>query len=250
MIAPRFLYGTAAILFGASLLIWHDFNVWQTADAIRISDVRTILLYVTAIAEIAGGAALFYKNTARIGAGVVVIVYAIFTMLHLPSVIAHPLVYAPWGALFEQVALVAGGLLLLANLRAGAIGLLLFRVSVLAFMLYQAFYIPETAVLVPAWIPPGQVFWAYATTVAFGLAAAALIVRRFDVLAARLLALMLGAFQVLIWIPRLLANPHSHTVLAANADNLATVASAWIVAEYLAHTRSHTFKDTHATLLP
>jgi hypothetical protein len=224
----------AAMLFGISLLVWHDFNVWQTADGVHVPLLRTVLLYVAAIAQMIGGLALLKYKTARTGAGLVLGVYTIFALLHLPSVVAHPLVYAPWGAFFEQVVLVAGGLLLLQQSQTTAIGLWLFRVCVVAFMLYQAFYIPETAVLVPKWIPLGQAFWAYATTAAFGLAAIALILQRLDNLAARLLTLMLALFQLLIWIPRLFANPHSHTVLAANAENLATVASAWIVAAYLA----------------
>jgi uncharacterized membrane protein len=239
-VAARALFGIAAILFGMSLVVWRTFNVWQTDAGITAPVLHDTLLYVTGFAQLAGGLALLKRETAVAGTWLVLGVYVVFTILHLPSVFAHPLVYDNWGGLFEQVALVAGGLLLLQRPASTTIGLAVFRVCVVAFMLYQAFYIPETASLVPKWVPPGQLFWAYATTAAFGLAALALIIRRVDVLAARLLTLMLALFQVLIWIPGLLAKPHSHTVLAANADNLATVAAAWLVAECLS---SHYFKS-------
>ena len=74
----------------------------------------------------------------------------------------------------------------------------------------QAIYLRETASLVPTWIPPNQMFWAIATTVAFGLAALAMLVNRQAHLAMRLMALMTAFFGVLVWIPLLIAHPEAH----------------------------------------
>lgn len=99
-------------------------------------------------------------------------------------------------------------------------------------MLEQVFYLRATADYVPKWIP-GQMFWAITTTVAFGLAAIAILWGRQALLAARLLTAMILLFGLLIWLPALFADPHSHFNWAGNAQNLAIGGSAWILADYL-----------------
>jgi hypothetical protein len=53
-------------------------------------------------------------------------------------------------------------------------------------------------------------FWAIATTVAFALAAIAILIDRQARLAIRLMTLMVALFGVLVWIPRLYAHPEAH----------------------------------------
>src|ERR687890_341209 len=89
--------------------------------------------------------------------------------------------------------------------------------------------VPQTAAMVPGWIPPGQQFWAVATGVFHLLAGVAILSGVLDVLGSRLLTLMLSAFSVLVWAPRLFAQPHEHMVWAGNAFNLAMVGAAWVV---------------------
>jgi len=55
--------------------------------------------------------------------------------------------------------------------RSAQIGYYSFAICIVSFALEQLFYLSETASLVPKWIPPGQMFWAMATTAAFALAA-------------------------------------------------------------------------------
>jgi len=68
----------------------------------------------------------------------------------------------------------------------------------------------ETASLVPKWLPPSQMFWAILTTVAFGLAAIAILINRQARLAMRLMTLMLALFGVMVWVPHLIAHPKAH----------------------------------------
>ena len=56
-------------------------------------------------------------------------------------------------------------------------------------------------------------FWAVLTTVAFALAAIAILINRQARLALRLMTVMLALFGVLVWIPRLVAHPESHREL-------------------------------------
>jgi uncharacterized membrane protein YphA (DoxX/SURF4 family) len=102
-----------------------------------------------------------------------------------------------------------------------------------SFTLEQLFYLRGTASFVPKWIPPGQMFWAIATTIFFALAAVALLTGRLAILASRLLTVMIMGFQFLIWIPAPFRDPHQLINWGGNAQNLAIGAAAWIVADYL-----------------
>lgn len=67
-----------------------------------------------------------------------------------------------------------------------------------------------------------------------------------DVLAARLLSLMLLIFSALTLAPGMVAAPHDQGTWASNADNLAAVAAAWILADWLAQRR----KAVRTTVVP
>jgi hypothetical protein len=81
-------------------------------------------------------------------------------------------------------------------------------------------------------------FWAIATTVCFLLAAAAILSGILAGLAARLLTAMIVGFELLIWIPKLLAAPHDHFSWAGNAVSVAMAGAAWVVAGSLNHSPS------------
>jgi uncharacterized membrane protein YphA (DoxX/SURF4 family) len=78
------------------------------------------------------------------------------------------------------------------------------------FTLGQVYWYAGTVALVPAWIPPSPAFWAIATTVAFGLAAVAILIDRRAVLAARLMGVMLALFGAIVWVPIAVAHPRAH----------------------------------------
>jgi len=94
--------------------------------------------------------------------------------------------------------------------------------------------VEDNAVYVPKWMPLGGEFWTVATGICFVLAGLAILSGILDVLAARLLALMLLVFSVVTLVPRIFAFPHRHDVWGGNAYNLAAVGAAWILAESLA----------------
>ncbi len=50
-------------------------------------------------------------------------------------------------------------------------------------------------------------FWTILTTVAFGLAAVAILINYRARLAMRMMALMLALFGMLVWVPRIVAHP-------------------------------------------
>lgn len=210
----RLLFGASAVLFGVIALLWHDADTWQSLRRIWSLPAGVTAGNCLMLAQIAAGIGLQNGRTARAAATVLFVVYAIFSLACVPAIFAHPLLYLAYGSFFEQFSLLcAAAALLAAPMRSGNLRRVVrigFGLCVASFTLSQAFYPQLTAQLVPHWIPPGQTFWAVLTTVAFGLAAIAIL---FDVrarLAAGLLTIMLLAFGVLVWIPQVAARPQAH----------------------------------------
>jgi hypothetical protein len=241
----RCVLGLAAIVFGVVTIVWHDFNVWQQLGPLGNVPHHEMLAYVAGAVEIFGGVAIQWSGTARLGALVLGGFYLFFVLLRLPLLVQMPFTYTHIGGSFELLSIVAGALIVYAGYEPNAeraailarIGYYLFGLSVVSFTLEQAVYLSDTADFVPKWIPLGQMFWAVLTTIAFALAAIALLSGRFALLAARLVTLMILGFGLLIWLPAPFSDVHSITAWAGNAQNLAIAAAAWIVAEYLTQRR-------------
>lgn len=243
----RHVYGLAAVLFGLVALAWHDFNIWQQIRVLGDITHRGVLVYIYATVELVGGIAIQWRKTARAGAAALGAISLVFVLLWVPFIVARPQVYDFWGNFFEQFSLVSGALIVYATVdesetrrfailaRIGYIG---FGLCVISFTLEQLFYLSGTASFVPKWIPPGQMFWAITTTVAFALAALALFSGVWDLLASRLLTAMIVGFGLLVWLPAPFADPHKQTNWAGNAENLAIAGAAWIVADYLSQRRT------------
>ena len=92
-------------------------------------------------------------------------------------------------------------------------------------------YLRATADLVPQWIPPNQMFWAILTTIAFALAAIAMLINWRARLAICLMTLMLALFAVLVWIPRLIAQPKSHSNWSEFGLTFLITGASWVVAD-------------------
>jgi uncharacterized membrane protein YphA (DoxX/SURF4 family) len=160
----------------------------------------------------------------------------------VPLIVKNPLVYNDYGNFFEQFSFVSGAMILYACCGASAaartarlarIGYYSFGICVVSFGLEQLFYLSQTASLVPKWIPPGQMFWAKATTAAFVLAAIALLTGFMARLASGLTTAMIVGFGVLVWLPALFGDRHSFVNWSEGAETLGIAATAWIVADFL-----------------
>jgi uncharacterized membrane protein YphA (DoxX/SURF4 family) len=243
----RHVFGLAAILFGVFTLAWHDFNNWQQIQPLGNFPHREILAYIVAAAEILGGVAIQFPKGARAGALILGTIYLAFALLWVPRIAAEPLVYDRWGNFFEQFSQVSGALIVYAHFsrsdseraaRLARIGYISFGICVVSFTLEQLAYLSGTAEFVPKWIPPGQMFWAVVTTIAFTLAAVALLSGRSALLASRLLTAMVIGFGLLVWLPAPFRDPHKQINWLGNAENLAIAGAAWIVVDFLNLSRS------------
>lgn len=246
------VYGIAAMLLGAVGLVSGDFAaVWQPVPAGVPG--RKALAYLTAVCLVAAGAVIPWRRFARPGAIVLGVLYLVFALLWVPRVVAYPLIFGTWGGVFEQLSLVAAAVIVYASVHesddsgaAANAGRILFGVCAVAFGLNHFFAIPETAAMVPKWIPPGPRFWAVATGVAHFLAGVAIISGVLGVVACRCLTVMVLLFGALVWLPALLAKPHDHTTWCGNAVNLTIAGAAWVVADWMARQRAQSLGEPSA----
>lgn len=245
-----YVYGGAAIFLGVVGLVSGDFAAgWQhVGPSVAL---REPLAFLTGLIELAAGIALLVPRTARIGAVTLTVVYSVFTLLWVPNAVVDifshnvfRLRYDAMGNAFEEFSMVAAGLVLCAILLPAGSWIsrheaLFTRIFVLCPISYGIEQISDTMTgltgWIPKWLPPNQLFWAYATTVCFFLAAAAILTGIMASLAARLLTAEIVGFQLLVWIPNLAAGPRQHFNWAGNGINLAIAASVWVVADSLSH---------------
>ena len=170
-----YVFAVAALMLGLVGLAWGDFAlVWQPVPA-GIPG-RTILADIVGALLAFGGVALLWRRSAAFGAATLTTLFALnVLLLHLPKVIAHPLSFSPYSGVAEQLALVAGALIAFASTakidaplaaRLALIGRIAFGACAIWFGLVHFHYPVDTATYIPKWLPPSQLFWAYATGVA------------------------------------------------------------------------------------
>jgi hypothetical protein len=235
----RIVFGASAVLFGVIALMWYDSDTWQTLRQIWSLPFGTIIGGCLMILQIAGGIGVQYPRSARLASIVLGIVYLLFSLAAIPGIVAAPAIYAPYGSFFEQFSSLCGATALYAATernaaRAAAIGRMArlgIGLCAVSFTLSQIFYLRVTAGLVPKWIPPSQTFWAILTTIAFALAAIAILINRQSRLAIRLMTLMLSLFGVLVWVPRLIAHPEAHLNWSEFGLTFLITGAVWMVAE-------------------
>jgi hypothetical protein len=178
--------------------------------------------------------------------------------MNLPVVLAHYAVYGAYFGVAEQLSLATGALIVYAAYagisrslaaRLSRIGQTAFGVCTLFFGGAHFIYMNLTAPLVPKWLPPNQVFWGYATGLAFLAAGASLVTRLYCRLAAILLAVMLALFALLVHAPMLLVD-RSRANWTEAAINFAILAVAWVMADALVAPRPPTSTDSGRATSP
>lgn len=235
-----YVYAAGAIFLGLLGLISGDFaTTWQHVDPKMT--LRVPLAYATALVELTAGLALLWPRLARSGALTLTFVYSVFTLLWAPKALVNLGNYDPIGNVFEQFSLVAGGLVLCAIFssrdswfaRHQSFFVLLFAVCPISFGIVHIVDMPGLLGAIPSWLPPTKMFWAYATTLGFFGSAVAILTGIMAPLASRLLTAEIVAFELLFWIPNLLAGPNKHFNWAGNAISIAITGAALVVSDSL-----------------
>jgi len=227
----------------AVCLAWGSFDPGQPVP--KAFPARTMLAYGAASFMLVAGAAVERRRTAAWGAGALAAYYALVVVILMNGrvVLANPTTYVAYSGAAEQLAIGAGGLIVFAAnvsidatlaARLSLVGRLIFGVCALIFGGAHFVYMNFTAPLVPSWLPPGQLFWGYATGAAHIAAGVAILTGVQARLAAILLTVMYASFTPLVHIPLLLAHPADFSTWTENALNLALTGVAWVVADSLA----------------
>jgi len=248
-------YGLGAIALGMVGIIWGDFALqWQPVASWFPG--RAVLAYVFAAALVLGGACVNDLNPSkrsREGAAALAGLYAVVVVLmHGPLILQRPTLIAAWSGAAEQAALVAGGLAAYAYLsraapwvttrnstgpNLGKVAVMMMGLCLLVFGVAHFVYLDFTASMVPLWLPGGQKLWAAATGIGHIAAGVAFLTGVKARLAAFAVTAMFGSFSILVHLPLLLTDPHSHLSWVMNAINLALTGAAWAVANYIASTQ-------------
>jgi len=238
------VYAAGAIFLGIVGLISDDFATnWQRV--VPTVPFRQPLAYLTAIIELAAGLALLWRRTARIGALTLTIVYSVFMLLWVPKMLATHTDFDPTGNFFEELSLVLGGAVLFASLSPASSSIArreplfarLLGLSAISFGVVHIYDMPGLLNFIPSWIPPSQLFWAYATTIGFFLAAISILTGLKASLAARLLTVEVVSFELFVWIPALWANPHQHFFWGANGISIAITGAVWAVSDSISRAK-------------
>ena len=240
------LLGTATISAGILDLIWGDFDSGhQPIEALGVYiPGRAIFAYITGIWMILAGAAIFSRRTVRAGALATAAIYSIFGMFSLPRFYTMPhrygfhitLILGVFGEMLLQFIVVAGCVVLYASFaspasrwtaKAALVARLTFGLSGVLFGMAH-FINPKGPVhMIPQWLPFGAPFWILISGIGFMLAGLAILSGILNILATRLLALMLLIFEIAL-VPIIFGYPHLHQAWGASAYNLAVAGAVLI----------------------
>ncbi|HEX3810973.1 MAG TPA: hypothetical protein VHW02_14865 [Rhizomicrobium sp.] len=240
------VYGLGIMGLGLVGLVWGNFVSGQSVP--KDFPGYTALAYVAAAFLVIAGAALEWKRTVAWAAAALCVYYAIVVFVMNGHLL--PANYAQYG-IYEsvaiQLAVMLGALVVYAshaNLDAALaariiqISRMVFGICAIVFGGAHFVYMNLTAPLVPAWLPPSQIFWGYATGVfhiAAGLAILSGVRAR---LAAILLTIMYAAFTPLVHIPQLLAGHLDQFNWSENGENITLTGVAWVVADSLSRRKT------------
>lgn len=227
----RIVFGASAVLFGIIAAMWHDADTWQGLIRIVRLPFGDELGDILMVAFMAGGLALVLPRTAHLGEKILAVVLGLTIIACIPSVFKAPTNMGAWYPIGEQAAMLCGVIAAYAP----RVARIVLGLSTIVFTLGQYIYFKNTADLVPTWIPLGQNFWAVATTVAFGLAAVALLIGVRARLAAWLMGLMIALFGLLVWVPIVVAHPNNHNDWSEFAINFLITGAAWLVSDSLSN---------------
>jgi uncharacterized membrane protein YphA (DoxX/SURF4 family) len=234
------VYGLGAIALGITGLVWGDFAVvWQPAP--NGFSGPSPLGYAVAVLPLLAGLAMQWQRGALLGALALFVPYCLaIIFFDVPRGFAQPSEFGAWYGVPENLALAAGAFIVCtfyARLepataeRLSRIARVIFGICLIYFGLAHHFYLANTVSMVPAWLPPGRTFWAYATGAGHVAAGIAIISGVYARLGAMLLTAMFIVFTILVHVPRVLFTvPHNHFAWGENAVNLALIGSAWVVA--------------------
>ena len=259
-----YLYGLATVAFGILDLIWGQFERSHQPIQSLVEHIpgRQFLAYIAAGWMIAAGLAILWRRSARMGAAASAIIYSIFVacwLLRFYNAIHAAgwrlnIVFSFLFSISQAVFLIVPAVIvyvstanddLVSEERTAIAARWMLGLPPIFFGLAHLIGIRVFATIVPQWLPFGTA-WAALTGIAFLLAGIAICLGKLDVLAARLLALMLLVFEFLVEIPPVFVRLHSQETWGAAVYNVAAIGALWIFAEFVSRRQADSRKAGHA----
>lgn len=245
-------YATGTILTGVLNITWGAFDASHQPIQALGKDLpgQHVLACVMGIWLVAAGMSVVWRRTARIGFEAAAIAYIAFAALWMFRYYTgiHALgwridvLFGVTFGLAQQVILLAPAAIVFAatslpnslhQKKAVMTARWMLGAPSVIFGLFHFIGLRIFATLVPHWMLFGH-FWAGLTGAAFFLAGCAICSGKMDVLAAKLLALMLLLFEGLVEIPPIFLRPHSEPAWGAAVYNVTAIGACWIFAEFVA----------------
>jgi len=238
------VWGAGIAAIGLVTLAFGDFDT----PVPKTFPDRMVLAYAAALFLIVAGAAVEWPRITAKAATIIAAYYTLVVALVMDGhmILKYPNSYGAYSGVAEPLAIAMGGLIVAASFakidegRAARLirsAQIVFGVCAIFFGIAHFVYMNMTAPLVPTWLPPNQVFWGYATGVFHIAAGVAIIAGIRARLAAILLTAMYVGFSLLVHLPLAFAHPADHFIWSENAENLALIGAAWVVADSLARRR-------------
>jgi uncharacterized membrane protein YphA (DoxX/SURF4 family) len=229
------LLGAATLAFGAVSQGWLPVP----------THLQGLVAYTAGALLVLGGVAINVGRTARFAAlGLAGLLAAGMLAFEAPFTVMRPADWGGWQAVAESTVMALGGVLAYGrspgardSASLARLARLLFGACLLIFGGSHFVYAKFTASMVPAWLPPAQLFWAYATGAAQIAAGLALLSGVQARLGAILLTAMYAAFGLLVHLPSVIANPGSFGNWTENGVNLLLTGAAWCLADTLARVK-------------
>ena len=239
------VFAVTLIGLGILGLVRRNFTpVWQPVP--KGLPAREAFVYFCAGVSLVSGVGLLVPRTSGFAARLLFASLLLWlTLFRLPNLFLAPTVEDSWSGSGETAVMVAAAWVLYVwaasawdrrrlPFACGKLGLLIARrlygLALIPFGVAHFVYIPQTASLVPNWLP-AHVAWAYftgGTFVAAGLAVLSGVGAR---LAATLSAWQIGLFTVLVWLPIVGAGSRDPFVWSETILSCALTAGAWVVAD-------------------
>ena len=258
-------YGLGTALTGILDIAWRAFDAsHQPIQSLGNVPGQNILACVAGLWLVAAGLAILWRPSTRYGAVACAVAYMVFLALWLPRY--YGAVHAVgwridvlFGISFgvgQQLLLISPAAIIYVcvaskDSRSGARAVMAARwmlgVPPIVFGLLHLLGVRVFARIVPHWLPFGD-FWAVLTGIAFILAGVAICSGIKDVLAARLLALMLLLFEALVEVPPVFIRLHHQPTWGAATYNVAAIGACLIFADFLASRADREQSDSENNL--
>jgi len=250
-----FFYALATVATGILDLVWGKFEASHQPFSSLGQDIpgQQVLACIAGVWLVAAGMAILWRKTARIGALQSAMIYLVFALFWVARLYAltHSLglrlgvIVFVLGGLAAQMLLVAPAAIVHAATaladpvwreRAVVAARWMLGLPPIASGLGHLINLHAYERFFPHWLPFGS-FWIVLTGVAFLLAGSAIASSIRDVLAARLLAMMLLVFEAIVEIPPVFIRPQSQEAWGGAVYNLTAIGACLLFAEFFGSRR-------------